>query len=305
MHTSPTNSPPKRPVICITVGDPQGIGPEVAKKALENPLLKGRADFIVLGDPDCGKDNPRECAKKSVEFINAAYKLITQKKADALVTGPVSKEAINKVGIRFEGHTEYLAKLCGCKKFAMMFVSDKLKVSLVTRHIPLKDVSNFISIKSIYDTVELTYKALRNWFGIKGPRVGVAGLNPHCGEGGLFGKEEGSIIKPAVKKLEKEYPGIFGPIAGDSLLYDVYNGRFDAAVCMYHDQGLAAFKMIAREKGVNLTLGLPFIRTSVDHGTGFDIAGKGRANPGSMIEAIKLAIRLVGNTDANLRHYIC
>lgn len=283
-----------RPIICITIGDPRGIGPEVIKKALKSPTLKGRADFLIIGgDPATKKRCQREHARSSIEFINTAFKLVAAKKADALVTGPVSKEAINRIGIRFEGHTEYLARLCQAKKITMMFVSDKLKVSLVTRHVALSEVSGLLSIGSVCDTVELTYRALKDFFGVKNPKIGVSGLNPHCGEGTLFGKEEKLIIKPAIRKLQKKFRGISGPVPADTLLHDAYHRRFDAAVCMYHDQGLAAFKMIARDKGANLTLGLPFIRTSPDHGTGFDIAGKGIADPGSMIEAIKLAIRLV------------
>jgi len=294
MHTSPSGN---KPVICISIGDPSGIGPEITKKAITSKGLKGKADFRIIDEQAVKKNDRKTNAKASVNFISTAFKLVTEGKADALVTGPVSKEAINRAGIRFEGHTEYLANLCGCKKIAMMFVSDKLKVSLVTRHIPLSRISPSLSVKAIYDTVELTYNALRNWFGIKNPKIGVSGLNPHCGEGGLFGNEESYVIKPAIKKLQKDLDGIFGPISADTLLRDVYNKKFDAAVCMYHDQGLAAFKMIAMQKGVNLTLGLPFIRTSVDHGTGFDIAGKKKADPGSMIEAVKLAVRLVEHAD--------
>lgn len=284
----------KLPVICITTGDPRGIGPEVINKALKNPALKNKADFLIIPGPAVTKKGQKACARSSIEFIDAAFKLIIEKKADALVAGPVNKEAINKAGIRFEGHTEYLARLSGTKRFAMMFVSDKLKVSLVTRHIAFGKVARWLSVGAIYDTVELTYKALKNWFGVKNPKIGVAGLNPHCGEGGIFGNEERFIIGPAVRKLQRTYRGIFGPVAADTLLYDTYHKRFDAAVCMYHDQGLCAFKMVSRDKGVNLTLGLPFIRTSPDHGTGFDIAGKNVADPGSMLEAIRLAIRLAG-----------
>ncbi|MCM8781486.1 MAG: 4-hydroxythreonine-4-phosphate dehydrogenase PdxA [Candidatus Omnitrophica bacterium] len=301
MRTSPSGKAARRaggkPVICISVGDPRGIGPEVTKKAVESKSLRGRADFLIIGKAPPRYANPRDCAKASIEFINTAFELIMSKKADALVTGPVSKEAINKAGVKFDGHTEYLAKLCKCKKFVMMFISSRLKVSLVTRHMALREVANSISQKAIYDTVELTYKALKNWFGIRNPKIGVSGLNPHCGEGGLFGREEGSIIKPAIEKLKEDFKGIFGPLPADTLLHDVYHKKFDAAVCMYHDQALAAFKMVAMETGVNLTLGLPFIRTSVDHGTAFDIAGKNCADPSSMIEAIKLAIRLVRHAD--------
>ena len=285
-----------RPIICITTGDPRGIGPEVVKKALATHGLKEKAEFLIFTSTAVNKNNPNACARASLEFIDQAFNLIRRGKADALVTGPVSKEAINLLGLpagmKFKGHTEYLAKLCGREKFAMMFVSKKLKISLVTRHIPLSEVSKGISIKSICDTVELTRNALKDWFGIKNPKIGVAGLNPHCGEAGLFGREEILTIGPAVRKLQARYGGISGPIPGDTLLHDAYNQKYDAAICMYHDQGLAAFKMIARNYGVNLTLGLPFVRTSPDHGTGFDIARKAKADPGSMTEAIKLAVRL-------------
>lgn len=289
MRTFPTG---KRPVICVTTGDPRGIGPEITKKALKDSHLAGKADFIVLQDPGLDRNNIRLCAKKSLEFIDTAFHLIMDKKADALVTGPVSKEAINQAGIKFAGHTEYLAKLSGAKRIAMMFTSSRLKVSIATRHIALKDVPKTLSINTICDTVGLTHDALTKWFGVPRPRIGVSGLNPHCGEGGIFGEEEKTIIAPAVKKLAKSMEGITGPIPADTLMHDAYSGKVDAAVCMYHDQGLAAFKMVARSEGVNLTLGLPFIRTSVDHGTGFDIAGKGIADPGSMAAAISTAIDL-------------
>ncbi|MCX5715667.1 MAG: 4-hydroxythreonine-4-phosphate dehydrogenase PdxA [Candidatus Omnitrophica bacterium] len=292
MPISHTGSKAK-PVICITVGDPAGIGPEVTKKALKSTELKGKADFFVVGEVFPRKRNRRECGRLSLEYLNTAFELVSTGRADALVTGPVCKEDINALRMDFRGHTEYLAGLSGCKKFAMMFVSDKLKVSTVTRHISLRDVSRCLSSKAIYDTVELTYQALRNNFSIKNPKIGVSGLNPHCGEGGILGKEEELIILPAIKKLKSISAGISGPHPADALLHDAYNKKFDAAICMYHDQALAAFKMISRDQGVNVTLGLPFIRTSVDHGTAFDIAGKGKADPGSMIAAIKLAIGFV------------
>ncbi len=291
----------KKPVICITTGDPRGIGAEVTAKALKSRALKGKAGFIVLGAEYMPGVLPNKAcneiaaAAKSIEFINTAARLILSGKADALVTGPVNKESINKAGIEFSGHTEYLAQICGVKRLAMMFISDRLKVSLVTRHCPLASVSRLISVNKIYETTALTHNALKSWFGIKNPKIGISGLNPHCGEGGIFGSEEKSIICPAVKKLNKRFGGIFGPVPADSLLYDVYHGTYDAGVCMYHDQGLTAFKMVSRSTGVNITLGLPFIRTSVDHGTGFDIAGKGQADPGSMIEAIRLAIYIVAS----------
>jgi len=287
----PTSRSGKRPVLCVTVGDPRGIGPEVVRKALKDPAIRDKADFVIFGND--GRPAPRDAARACVAYLEAAFRMVNRKAAHAIVTGPVSKKDINAAGIPFEGHTEYLARLSGAKKYAMMFVAENLKVSLVTRHCPLKAVSGMLNAGQICDTVALTYKALKDFFGIRNPKVGVAGLNPHCGEGGLFGREEKGIIGPAVRKLKARFRGIYGPIPGDSLLHDVYHRRYDAAVCMYHDQGLAAFKMIARDRGVNLTLGLPFIRTSCDHGPAFDIARKGIADPGSMIEAIRLAIRLV------------
>jgi 4-hydroxythreonine-4-phosphate dehydrogenase len=293
MPTSHTAKRRHRPVICITAGDPAGIGPEVIRKALKSPALKEKADFVVVGKASPPKSDRRRCARLSLEYINTAFWLMRSGKADALVTGPVSKVDISRLAADFKGHTEYLAGLCGCSRFVMMFVSEELKVSLVTRHTALRDVSRQISIKAICDTAELTYFALKDLFGIKEPRVGVSGLNPHCGEAGLLGREEELTVLPAVKKLRGISRNITGPDPADALLYEAYCKKIDAAVCMYHDQGLAAFKMVSRDNGVNMTLGLPFIRTSVDHGTAFDIAGKGIADPGSMTAAIKLAIKLV------------
>ncbi|MEI8175921.1 MAG: 4-hydroxythreonine-4-phosphate dehydrogenase PdxA [Candidatus Omnitrophota bacterium] len=284
----------KIPTICVTVGDPRGIGPEVTAKALRDPSLRGIARLTVIGELGSAGRRPgeRASARRSIEYIEEALGLIGSGKADALVTGPVSKESISRSGIDFAGHTEYLARRSGSKKFAMMFVSPDLRLSLVTRHIPLIDVSGALTPQRIADTVSLTYESLRKDFKIPRPTIGVAGLNPHCGEGGLFGVEEKRIITPTIKKLARRFSTIYGPIPGDTLLFDLYRRRYDAGVCMYHDQGLPAFKMIARSTGVNVTLGLPFVRTSVDHGTGFDIAGKGIADPGSMIAAIRLAARM-------------
>ncbi|MFH1848186.1 MAG: 4-hydroxythreonine-4-phosphate dehydrogenase PdxA [Candidatus Omnitrophota bacterium] len=282
----------RKPTICITAGDPAGIGPEIIKKALADRALARSADFVFFGFEKLKGLSRKKCALASVGFIKEAVDCIKKGRAQALVTGPVSKESISEAGIRFIGQTEYLARLSGSKKAAMMFVSPRLRVGLVTRHVRLADVKRNISRDSIGDAVCLVHRALKDLFGIRRPRIGISGLNPHCGEGGLIGDEEKKVIAPAVKLLRRRLSGLRGPIPADVLLYEAYNGVFDAVVCMYHDQGLAPFKMVARNEGVNLTLGLPFIRTSPDHGTGFDIAGKGIADPGSMKEAIKLAVRL-------------
>ncbi|MCX5692187.1 MAG: 4-hydroxythreonine-4-phosphate dehydrogenase PdxA [Candidatus Omnitrophica bacterium] len=271
-----------KPTVLITAGDPRGIGPEVTKKALQDSSIRSLANFFVIEPED----------KTGFDAIKKAARILKKKKADALVTAPVNKEAINKAGIFFQGHTEYLAKATNTKKFAMMLCGGPLKVTTVTRHIPIKEVSRHITESKIIDSVRLTYEALKSYFGIKNPKIGICGLNPHCGEGGRIGREEKDIIIPAIEKIKRRIPGVQGPISGDIIFYIAYKGRLDAVISMYHDQGLGPLKMVAFEKGVNVTLGLPFIRTSPDHGTAYDIAGKGIADPSSMKEAIKLAIKM-------------
>lgn len=271
-----------KPAIIITTGDPGGIGPEITKKALEDPKIRRLADFFVI------KSNNRS----GFDAIEKAVEILKKYEIDGLVTAPVNKEAINRLGIPFQGHTEYLAKATNTKKFAMMLCGGPLKVTTVTRHVPLKKVSGILTEAKIIDAAILTDSGLRKYFGIKKPRIGVCGLNPHCGEGGKIGREELDIIIPAIKKIRKLVPEIQGPISGDAIFYKAYNGGLDSVISMYHDQGLGPLKMVAFEKGVNVTLGLPFIRTSPDHGTAYDIAGKGIANPDSMKEAIKLAVKM-------------
>jgi len=211
------------------------------------------------------------------------------------VTAPINKSSVRKAGFAdFEGHTEYLAARTATKDFAMMFVGKSLKITLVTRHIALKDVSRALSMESIYSAIRLTRDHLVRCFGIKDPKIAVAGLNPHAGEGGLFGDEEAKTITPAIKRASAEFKNIDGPVPSDIIFYEALNGKYDAVIAMYHDQALAPFKMLYFKDGVNVTLGLPFIRTSPDHGTAFDIAGKGIADPASMKEALLLACRLAG-----------
>lgn len=308
--------------ILITMGDPSGIGPEVTVKALSDLGISKLAHFQVIGDffvidkvrkslrakteislLDLANVRTTDFAfgiqkpalgKASMEYVDKALEILKAGEAAALVTAPVNKSSIRSAGFKeFEGHTEYLAQMSGHEtEFAMMFVGEKLKITLVTRHIALKDVARSLTIDSIYRTIRITHEHLIKYFGIKNPKIAVAGLNPHAGDGGLFGDEEERVIIPAIRKTSVGIKNIYGPVSPDAVFYDALKGKFDAVVAMYHDQALAPFKTLYFNDGVNLTLGLPFIRTSPDHGTAFDIAGKGIADPTSMKEAIKLASRL-------------
>ena len=225
----------------------------------------------------------------AIESVSWGIDLCLRGFAHALVTAPLNKAAVRLIRPSFDGHTEFLKVRSGSKRVAMMFVADRLKMTLVTMHLALKDVSKSLSQKLIQEKIILTYKALKNLFGIKKPKVGVAALNPHGSE---FGEEEEKIIAPSIKKSSKQIPNLAGPIPGDEIFRELWEGKLDAVIAMYHDQGLAPFKMVAFQSGVNLTLGLPFIRTSPDHGTAFDIAFKNKADFRPMLSAIELAIKL-------------
>ena len=228
------------------------------------------------------------CGKAAVEYLEKAIKLAMGKEVAAIATAPINKEAIHKAGYKFHGHTELLAKRTGTKHYAMMFVSNPFWVMLVTTHLPLNKVSRNITKKNVLRTIKLANEFLYKIRGKK-PKIGVAGLNPHAGEGGIFGKEEKTAIKPAVDEAIKLGINVKGPISPDGIFYLANVGMFDIVIAMYHDQGLIPLKLLSFNRSVNVTVGLPIIRTSVDHGTGFDIAGKGWANPTSLIEAIKVA----------------
>lgn len=295
----------KKPVIAITIGDPAGIGPEIVQKALACQK-HWRASFLVVGgarNANRKKIKPGEisasCGRAAIEYIDEAVGLIKSGAADALVTAPISKEAASLAGFKFPGHTEYLAYLTGTKKFCMMLAGGPIRVVLVTRHVALKDVAKKLSAADIYDAIIITHNVLRKNFRIKNPKIAVCALNPHAGENGLFSDEEKRIITPAIKKAEAALGAsgclplsIIGPLPADSLFYNAYKGKYDAEIVMYHDQGLIPLKMVARNSAVNVTLGLPFVRTSPAHGTAFDIAGKNIADPSSMIAAIDLAVKL-------------
>ena len=230
-----------------------------------------------------------ETGRAMVHYITAAIDLACQGRLGAITTCPINKSAMRIAGFDYNGHTELLADRTKTDNFAMMLTGDKLRVVLVTIHIPLKNVCAMLSKESIYRTIKITASALMDRFGYKSPRIAVAGLNPHAGEGGMFGDEEKHIILPAVQHARSKGLNVAGPLPPDTLFYHAANGQYDAVVCMYHDQGLIPFKLIHFADGVNTTLGLPIIRTSVDHGTAYDIAGTGKANPGSLVAAIKLA----------------
>jgi len=265
-----------RPRIGITLGDVAGIGPEIVTKALASPQLDSHFDYEIIGNPQTPH---RTDAKKWVE--EGARRCLRGELA-AMVTAPVTKELVAP----FPGQTELLAHVARRKKFAMMLVGGPLRVALVTIHEPLRRVPRLLTVRRIRNVIELTDDFCRR-LGIRHPRIGVCGLNPHAGEGGLLGDEERRIIAPAVRGTRAT-----GPLPADTLFHRHYNGEFDAVVAMYHDQGLAPLKMIAFDSGVNLTLGLPFVRTSPDHGTAPDIVGKGIAKPDSLIAAINLAAQL-------------
>jgi 4-hydroxythreonine-4-phosphate dehydrogenase len=274
-----------KPHIGITLGDVAGIGPEIVAKALASGKLDKRFRYEIIGNP-----HTKRRADAADWVVEGAKRCLAGELA-ALVTAPISKQLLRDAGYRFEGHTELLAHIARTKRFAMMLVGGPLRVALVAIHVPLAKVPRLLSTKKIIEVIELSHDMCRR-FGIRHPRIGVAGLNPHAGEGGLLGDEERRIIAPAVRRAARKKINVTGPWPADTLFHKAYHGEFDAVVAMYHDQGLVPLKMIAFDSGVNLTLGLPFVRTSPDHGTAFDIAGKNIARPDSMIAAINLAANL-------------
>ncbi len=230
--------------------------------------------------------------RAALAYLDRAIQCCLRNEIGALVTAPVSKAAIRMAGKHdFIGHTEYLAQAADANSVVMMFYGKRLKVTLVTTHLPLRNVASTINGESILMAIGLSNDVLKR-LGISSPRIGVAGLNPHAGEEGAFGDEDGCIIAPAVRRARRRGIQVNGPLPADTLFYAAYKGEYDLIVSMYHDQALAPFKMISFEDGVNMTLGLPFVRTSVDHGTAFDIAGRGIASEKSLIEAITLAAKL-------------
>jgi len=319
-----------KPVVAVTMGDPSGIGPEVVVKAARDAAVRRACRVLVLGDPSpleaagaprwpvrepgspdrpdaavtlepvtrlrTGRARPGRPTtaggEASYRYIVRAVELIGAGRADAMATAPISKKALNDAGHAWPGHTELLADLTGTRDVRMMLYGRRLKVVLVTVHLPLAGVAAALTRGRVRATVELTHRCLREWFGLPEPRLAVAALNPHGGEDGMFGREERTIIRPAVRDCSARGISVSGPVPADSLFHRAARGDHDAVVCMYHDQGLGPFKLLHFTDGVNLTLGLPLVRTSVDHGTAYDIAGRGVADARSMKQAILLAAEL-------------
>jgi 4-hydroxythreonine-4-phosphate dehydrogenase len=287
-----------RPRVGITVGDPAGIGPEIATKAAADPRVTSVCEPILYGPYTHDELTRFARGRVSPEAGHAAYDAITSAVADALsgriqaiATAPINKEAFSVAGLRWPGHTELLAHLTSSPRVAMMFHAEQLRVVLATIHVPLAQVPQILTAERLQDTIDLTWQALPR-FGIDAPRLAVAGLNPHAGEHGLMGDEDEEVIAPVVEASRGRGITIDGPIPGDTVFVRAVRGEFDAVIACYHDQGLIPVKLVAFGRAVNVTLGLPIVRTSVDHGTAFDIAGKGIADPSSMVEAVLLAARL-------------
>jgi 4-hydroxythreonine-4-phosphate dehydrogenase len=305
-----------RPRLAVTLGDPRGIGPEITAAALATPLdaeviLIGAEDQIAampadrrvpvgawgLGSGE-GADRSRalRAGRITGHAVETAARLALAGEADAIVTAPAHKHALHLAGFPFPGHTEWLAQLAGGVDVAMMLASDELRVVLVTTHVPFRDVPALLTRERVIRTGETTARGLRDWWGIERPRLAVCAVNPHAGEGGLFGDEEIRVLAPAAEAL-----GAAGPLPADTVFVRAMRGEFDAVLAPYHDVGMTAIKVAAFGRAVNVTLGLPFPRTSPDHGTAFDIAGTGKADPSSMRAALELAGRLARANEARER----
>src|SRR6516165_3631258 len=288
-----------RPRIGITLGDCAGIGPEIVDLALKSGHLPESAEYVIIGRQlNCKPGKPTiETARAAGAALEEAVTRARRGELHAVVTGPIHKARMYEAGFKFPGQTEFFAERCGVKNFAMCLTGGKLTVALVTAHIPLLKVPRTLKQSEIVRVGLLLEEFLRARANTA-PRIGVAGLNPHAGESGKLGLEEIEIISPAIAALKSEIRNpkseITGPYSPDTVFHRAIEGEFDAVLCMYHDQGLIPLKLHAFHSGVNVTLGLPFPRTSPDHGTAFEIAGKDNAQPDSMIAAINLAVELAG-----------
>ena len=312
-----------QPRIGITLGDCAGIGPEIVDLALKSGRVPDLPDYVVIGrQPNCKPGEPTiETARAAAAALEEAVTLARRGEFEAIVTGPVNKARMYEAGFKFPGQTEFFAERCGVKNFAMCLTGGKVTVALVTTHIPLSEVPGAVKQTEIVRVGLLLVdflsrrsfaKADQSSPAFRAPRIAVAGLNPHAGESGKIGREEIEIITPAISELSairKKFnrrggqSAIFtGPHSPDTVFHRAIEGEFDAVLCMYHDQGLIPLKLHAFHEGVNVTLGLPFPRTSPDHGTAFEIAGKGLARPDSMIAAINLAVELVEKRSKKSNH---
>ncbi|MDZ8119584.1 4-hydroxythreonine-4-phosphate dehydrogenase PdxA [Pontiella agarivorans] len=310
--------------IGITIGDVNGIGPEVALKAVARGRWPKDVEFVFLGSEKIVREQarvmnlpvskkivfqsvetepkwvPGKIGKKAAlmaeEAIRKAVEGCLSGELDAMVTAPICKEGMHKAGIMIPGHTEYLAELTHTENFGMMLMGGGLRVMLVTRHLPISKVPAALNKETIVEHIQLTGEALK-LFGIENGKIGVCGLNPHAGDGGVIGREEIEIINPAIRQVRKKGYAVSDAVPADTIFHEARRGDYDAVVAMYHDQGLAPLKMMGFDEGINVTLGLPIIRTSPDHGTAFGIAGKNEASPKSMKNAIKLAIEMASNSN--------
>lgn len=322
-----------RPKIAVTMGDPAGIGPEIIVLAHQSPeifsvcrpvvygdanilrraadVLERPAEVVEAGEPGPGRIvvmpipplSPNDVpfgrlsgagARAMVDCIRTAARDALAGRADAVVTCPITKEGLKTAGAPFPGHTEFLADLCGGAEVAMMLAGSRLRVALVTIHVALRKALELLSPPLIVRTIRITHAFFRTYMGTAEPRIAVAGVNPHAGEGGMFGDEEETMVAPAVSACRREGIDATGPWPPDTVFYRAYRGEFDVVVAMTHDHGLIPLKLVHFEDGVNVTMGLPIIRTSVDHGTAYDIAGKGTASPRSLLAALRMAADMAG-----------
>jgi 4-hydroxythreonine-4-phosphate dehydrogenase len=302
--------------ILITMGEPSGIGPEIALAAFAHfggkigrhslklvgdaGLFASRKDALIPTSPPVaaapGRPDERNAAAVT-QAIEIAVSACLAGEAAAMVTAPIHKAVLNAAGFAFPGHTEFLAHLTGARRAVMMLASDKLRVVPLTIHMPIAKVPGAISKQAIFETGEIILTALRRDFGILNPRLAVAGLNPHAGEDGVLGGEDDATIAPAIAALKARGFHVRGPLSADTLFHEEARKTYDAALCMYHDQALIPIKSLSFWDGVNVTLGLPIVRTSPDHGTALDIAGQGKADPRSMIAAVKMAADMADARD--------
>ena len=282
-------SVPARPVLGLVCGDPAGVGPELILRCLTDAGLPDGVDFRLIGREEGhtpGRPTP-ESGRAAWDALEEAARFVQDGTIQAVVTGPVHKESLHAIGFPFPGQTEFFAARSGTENFAMCLTGGPLTVGLATIHVPLRDVPRLLRADEIVRVGKLLRDFLRTRLG-REPRIAVAGLNPHAGESGRFGDEEQTIIAPAVTELTA-HGDFTGPLSPDTVFHRAASGEFDGVLCMYHDQGLIPLKLLAFDTGVNVTLGLPFPRTSPDHGTAFDLAGTRRANHRSMLAAMNLA----------------
>jgi 4-hydroxythreonine-4-phosphate dehydrogenase len=294
------------PRLAITLGDPRGIGPEIVAAALADPEIAGAASFTVIGPSGTaapthriigtwlGNGDAATAGRFAGQAIEAATSMALAGEVDGIVTAPIDKSALLAGGYDYPGHTEMLAALTK-SGVAMMLASDRLRVVLATTHIPLREVPVALTQEAIISAAFVTRRGLQEWFGIAEPRIALCAMNPHAGDGGRFGKEDDLLLRPAASAS-----GLLGPFPADTVFVRAIRGEFDAVIAPYHDVGMTAIKVASFGSAVNITLGLPFVRTSPDHGTALDIAGRGVADPSSMKEAIRVAVQILARSHSGL-----